>query len=407
MFYGLDVHKSFIQVCCIDERGKNRRDFKIGADHDAVTTFAEKLTDQDAVVLEATFHSWAIWSLLQGQSAGCRPRVVVANSMQVKAIAHARIKTDKVDAHILAQLLRSDFIPEVVMPDRETWELRQLVTHRRLLAKHRTATRNAIHGILHRKLLKTPVNELFGPAGRKWLEAQEYTELERFMLDNDLAHLDDINERLKAIDERLRALASMRENARLLVTIPGVGVATAMGLLSAIGDVSRFATPEQLASYFGLVPRVHQSAESCYHGPITKQGRSQARWLAVEAAQSMVVTGAPLTATYHRVRRKKAHNVAVVALARKLVVLVWHMLVHQEPYRYAQTKHTRVKLRRVTPGVRPAKAGCVPTTLEEIYEEARLPALRPPAAGEKRATANNRRTITRHRKQRSKRTVGA
>lgn len=396
MFYGLDVHKSLIQVCCIDERGKNRRDFKIDAGHDAISAFAEKLTQGDAVVLEATLHSWAIWSLLEGHGA----RVVVANPMQVKAIAHARIKTDRVDAHILAQLLRADFIPEVVMPTDKTWQLRQLVTHRRLLAKHRTATRNAVHGIVHRKLLKAPLGELFGPAGRKWLKAQQYTELERFMLENNLAHLDDIDARLKQVDDKLTAIASTEQDVRLLMTVPGVNVTTAVGFLSAVGDVSRFETPDKLAAYFGLVPRVYQSAESIYHGPITKQGRSQARWLAVEAAQSMVVTGAPLTATYHRLRRKKSHNVAVVALARKLVVLVWHMLTHKEPYRYAPTRRTRAKLRRVMLGIKPAKAGRVPTKLEEIYEEAGLPGMRQPSDGEKRATTNNRRAITRHRKQR-------
>ena len=128
MFYGLDVHKNFIQICRIDEQGKERCDFKIDASHDAIASFAQSLTEKDAAVLEATFHSWAIWSLLRGHGA----RVVVANSMQVKAIAHARIKTDKVDAHILAQLLRADFIPEVTMPEEKIWALRQLVTHRQL-----------------------------------------------------------------------------------------------------------------------------------------------------------------------------------------------------------------------------------------------------------------------------------
>jgi hypothetical protein len=182
------------------------------------------------------------------------------------------------------------------------------------------------------------------------------------------------------------------------MTIPGVNVTVAIGLVSAIGDITRFASPDKLAAYFGLVPRVYQSAESCYHGPITKQGRSQGRWLAVEAAQSMVVSGAPLTASYHRIRRKRSHNVAIVALARKLVVLVWHLLTHQEPYRYAQTKRTRAKLRRVTPGIGPAKSGCVPGTLAEVYAEVGLPQPRPPSAGEKRATASSRRAITRHRK---------
>ena len=201
------------------------------------------------------------------------------------------------------------------MPEEKTWALRQLVTHRQLLARHRTATRNALFGIIHRKLLKLPVKELFGAAGRKWLFAQHYTAVEKLMLDNGLAHLDAIDERIQCVDPALLEIASLERGVKLLMTIPGVNVTVAIGLVSAIRDIARFASPDKLAAYFGLAPRVYQSAESCYHGPITKQGCSQGRWLAVEAAQSMVVTGAPLTATYHRVRRKKSHNVAITRLS--------------------------------------------------------------------------------------------
>ena len=398
MFYGLDVHKQFIQVCRMDAQGKHRCDFRIDADRDSILGFAQSLTDQDAVVLETTFHSWAIWSLLSGHGA----RIVVANSMQVKAIAHARVKTDKIDAHILAQLLRADFIPEVEMPGEDTWKLRQLMTHRQLLARHRTAARNAVCGILNRKLLKPPLKELFGPSGRKWVQAQGYTDIERLMLDNDLAHLDALEARIGIIDAKLRELASHSINVKLLMTIPGVNVTVAIGLMAAIGDIGRFDSPQKLTAYFGLVPRVYQSAESCHHGRITKQGRSQGRWLAVEAAQSMVISGAPLTASYHRIRRKKSHNVAVVALARKLVVVVWHLLTHQEPYRYAPTKRTRAKLRRVSPGLAAAKTGCIPSTLEEVYAETGLPQLRTATEAEKRAATSNRRAITRHRNARAK-----
>ena len=256
MFYGLDIHKKFIQICRIDAHGRNRCDFRIAADHDGVARFAQSLSENDAVVLEATFHSWAIWTLLQGHGA----RVVVANSMQVKAIAHARIKTDKVDAHILAQLLRADFIPEVVMPRDKTWELRQLVTHRQLLARHRTAIRNAIYGIVHRKLLEPALKELFGPAGRQWLLAQQYTSIEKLMLDNALAHLDAIDERIKTVDTKLTEIASMERDVKLLMTIPGVDVTVAMGRVSAIDDIARFASPDKLAAYSGLVLRVYQSA---------------------------------------------------------------------------------------------------------------------------------------------------
>jgi hypothetical protein len=151
----------------------------------------------------------------------------------------------------------------------------------------------------------------------------------------------------------------------------------------------------------GLVPRVSQSADTCHHGHITKTGRSHARWLAVEAAQSLSTSTSPLTATYHRVRRKKGHNVAVTALARKLVVLTWHLLTNHEPYRYAPVARTRHKLKRVTPGARPAPVGRVPRTIDAAYAEAGLPVPQPPSMGEKRVTARNRRTVTMARRQRT------
>lgn len=389
-YYGLDVHRRFIQVCRIDAAGETRKDFRIDATHEAIRAFAKTLGHGDQVVLEATFHTRAIWALLVPHAG----RVVVANPLQVKAIAHARIKTDKVDAHILAQLLRTNFIPEVVMPDNETWELRQLVTHRQLLAGKRTAVRNAIHGILHRKLLQCPYVEPFCGVGRRWLLAQKYTELERFTLENDLSVLDELVRGVKAVEEKMVEIASKELDIKLLMTIPGVNVTVAIGLLATIGDVTRFPTPDELASYFGLVPSVYQTAEKCYHGRITKRGRSSARWLAVEAAQTLSQMSSPLAASYHRIKRKSGHNVAVVALARKLVVLAWHMLRNQEPYRYAPVPRTREKLRRVTPGIRPAKPGQVPRTLDAVYAEVGLPELSAATAGEKRAAARNKRGVT-------------
>ncbi len=396
MYYGLDVHKRFIQGCAVDGDGRKQREFRIDATSAAIRAFASGLGPDDEVVLEATFHSWAIWSLLVAHAA----RVVVANPMQVKAIAHARIKTDKVDAHILAQLLRVNFIPEVEMPSAETWELRQLVSHRRFLGKQRVALRNRLRGVVNGRLYHCPFDELLGASGRRWLLEQELNCAERTIVQSTLVLHDELQQQLAQVDHELTTRASEQLDAKLLMTIPGVNVTVAIGMMAAIGDVSRFASPGKLASYFGLVPTVSQSADKCYHGHITKAGRSHARWLAVEAAQSVAMSSSPLTATYHRVRRKKGHNVAVTALARKLVVLAWHMLHSGEPYRYAPVARTRHKLRRVTPGARPARIGQVPRTIEAVYEEALLPAVSPSTDGERRAAANNRRTVTNAKKQR-------
>lgn len=223
--------------------------------------------------------------------------------------------------------------------------------------------------------------------------AQDYTDTERFILDNTVALLDDTERRIAAVDEQLKAQATIELEVRLLMTIPGVNVVIAVGLFAEIGDITRFATPNKLASYFGLVPRVSQSADKCYHGRITKTGRSHARWLAVEAAQSIAMNAAPMAASYHRLRRKKHHNVAVTALARKLVVVIWYMLRNREPYRYAPVVRTRRRLRAVTAGWKQSKSGTKPISIEDAYVEHGLPLPRPASDGERRAAVRNQRTM--------------
>lgn len=390
MFYGLDVHKAFIQVCRLSPDGRRRRDFRIEATPETLEAFARRLGPDDQVALEATFHSWAIHALLAPHAG----RVVVANALHVKAIAHAKIKTDKVDAHTLAQLLRADYLPAVVMPDAETWALRQLIAHRRLLIKQQTAAKNTIRALLNRRLLALPDGATpFAQTTRRWMRELALPPTERFLLDNALDLLEQIEARVAAADAQLVTHASVTEAAKLLMTIPGIDVTVAIALLAAIGDIERFATPAKLTAYFGLVPKVRQSAGRCHHGGITKAGPSTARALAIEAAQMLARSPSPLTATYWRVRHKRGHNVAVTALARKLITLVWHLLQKREPYRYAPVARTRDKLRRVTKDR--GRAARRPVRLDEVYAEMGLRTLPPPTAAERRAAAHNRRTRTR------------
>lgn len=391
MFYGLDVHKDFFQVCALAEDGQTRRDFRVGGNAEAIEAFGQRLARSDQVVLEATFHSWAIVQILRRYV----DRVVVADPSQLKAIANARIKTDKVDAHILAQLLRMDFLPEVELPAAETWAVRQLMAHRNQLRRQSVATKNTIHAVLNRSLLRYPGSFLFTEKGFRWLAELVLPPAERMVLDHQTALLREVQARLAAVDQALVEQARLHADAKLLVTIPGVDVVVAMGFLAAIGSIDRFPSPQRLAAYFGLVPKVRQSASTCYTGHITKAGSRNARWLAIEAAHTTARSSSPLAATYLRIRRRKGHQIAVTALARKLVVVVWHLLTTQQPYRYVTPTRTRDKLRRLQKGERPPAARA-PRTLDEVYAEAGF-ALAPPEAGEKRAAKRSRAALTRMR----------
>jgi transposase len=393
MYYGLDVHKEFLQVCALAEDGQARRDFRVGGTPDAIEAFGRSLNRTDEVVLEATFHSRAIAEILKRYV----DRVVIADPAQVKAIASARIKTDKVDAHILAQLLRLNFLPEVALASDGAWELRQLMAHRRQLRQQSVATKNGIHAVLNQNLLRYPGKFLFSENGYRWLAELPLPAAPRMILDHQVALLREVQKRLQALDQALTEHARHRDEAKLLVTIPGVDVVVAIGFLAAIDSIDRFPSPQRLAAYFGLVPKLRQSAKSRYYGHITKAGSRNARWLAIEAAHTIARSNAPLAAIYHRVRRRKGHQVAVTALARKLVIVVWHILTTQQPYRYAAPERTRQKLRRLQKHERPPR-GAAPRSLEDVYAEAGFE-LPPASPAEKRAAKASRATLTRSRKE--------
>lgn len=277
-------------------------------------------------------------------------RVVVSNPMATKAIASSKIKTDKVDSRVLAQLLRCDFLPEVWQPDASTRLRRQLCGRRSSLIGQRTCLRNRIHSVLAMRLIVPPVEStasLFGKAGRQWLESLTVEEIDHdglMMIHSDLRQLDFLQGEIDMFDGRLAELAYQDERVKLLMTMPGVSIVVAQTLVAAFGDISRFKTASQAAAYLGLTPSTKQSAKTCHHGPITKQGNSNARWAMVQAAQGMGRQQGPLGHFFRRLKGRKCHNIAVVATARKMAMIAWHLLTRNEPYRYSQPTSTATKL---------------------------------------------------------------
>jgi transposase len=266
--------------------------------------------------------------------------------MATKAIAQSKVKTDKIDARVLSQLLRIDFLPEVWMPDQDTRELRNLCARRATLVSDLVRIKNRIHGVLAKALVPKPKGESFDAKGQRALAALDLPEVHKRQIQSDLKLLNAAEAELKAHDEILVRNAWRDPRVKLLITMPGVDVTVALAVLAALGDIERFCDPDRLAAYFGLVPSTSQSGSHCYHGPITKRGNGKARWLLIQAAQHVAKHPGPLGVFFRRLAQRKGRNVAVVAAARKLAVIAWHMLKRNEPYRYALPKPTQDKLAR-------------------------------------------------------------
>ena len=343
-YVGLDVHKRVVEACILDSTGKIVHRERFALNRRILELFATKvLRPTDQVAFEATTNCWAVADCLRPHVA----KVVVSNPMATKAIAMAKVKTDKVDAHVLAQLLRCDFLPEVWPPDEATRRLRELTGRRGVLVGQRTAMRNRIHSVLAMRLIEAPLKLFERQENREWLKSVEIDAQGRMLIDSDLRQLEFLDKEIAIVDQELAARGHANEQVKLLMTLPGVDVATAEALLAAWGDATRFPDADHAAAYLGLVPSTKQSAEKCYHGPITKRGNCHARHMLVEAAQHLDKHPGPLGHFFRKLMKKKTRNVAVVAGARKLAWIGWTMLHANEPYRYAIPKSTEAKLAKL------------------------------------------------------------
>lgn len=341
---GLDIHRTFAEVVIL-ENGELRRAGQVGLTHDRLTAFAQTLHPDDEVVVEATGNTMAIVRML-GEYV---KRVVVANPRQVRVIAHAKVKTDKIDAGVLAQLHASGFLPEVWVPDEATQALRRQVARRNQLVRHRTRLKNEVHSVLHANLIeRCPAADLFGRKGRAWLAEQPLPADERLAIQRHVRELEQLGADLNVVEEALAKVAIADARVRRLMTISGVNSIVAISMVAAIGDIERFTSSQKLVSYFGLNPKVRQSGLApARHGRITKQGRAHVRGMLVEAAWSAAKAPGPLRGFFLRVRARRGHQVAAVATARKLAVLAWHMLSKEEDYLWARPALLAAKLRKL------------------------------------------------------------
>jgi transposase len=278
---GIDIHRTFGEVV-IWEDGRLRSFGRVDMTRTALEGLGGKLLPTDEVVIEATGNCMAVSRVL---SPFVR-RVVIANPLQVKAIAHARVKSDKVDAGTLASLFAAGYLPEVWTPDAQTERKRRLTARRYQIVRQRTRIKNEVHAILHAHLIpKCPHAELFNQRGRAWLERQELPDDERQAIDRHLRELDRLGEDLAILDREIAEGALDDGAVKRLMTITGVKLTVAASIMAAIGDIHRFDHPGKLVSYFGLNPRVRQSGLGpAHHGRISKVGRSHARAMLVEAA---------------------------------------------------------------------------------------------------------------------------
>lgn len=298
----------------------------------------------DAVVIEATTNAW----YLHDQIASLVGLAVVANPIKIALIGKSRVKTDKKDVQRLAKLLAANLMPIVWVPPPAVRELRALGAHRRRLVKDRTRLRNRLQSVLHSHNLKRPAQgSLFGPENRNWWERQALPISEKLSVAHDLSLLDNLAPHVRHVEAELARLSTQPRwapSATRLLQLPGFGTILTMTVLAAIGDVERFAEAKKLVGYAGLGSSVHASGEKHRTGRITKSGRRELRWALVEAARQAARTHPYWKAEFTRLEKRIGQEKAWVAIARKLLVSIWHILTKGEADRHTRPARLAYKL---------------------------------------------------------------
>ena len=329
-YVGVDLHKRFFIAHFTDHQGQESQVRRYETNDQDLLQFMDDLHPQASVALEPV-SQWA-WFCDNVEAQGFD--IHLAHPKQVKAIANARIKTDKIDAKVLADLLRSNMLPEAYQSPLEVREWKELCRHRISFVRQRTQNMNRIHNILFKNALNYEGSSLFGKGGRKWLAEQKISNHHQTLINQHLKAIDNLNEQIDDLTEQIKQTVKDNPQADLLTTIPGISYISALTIIAEIGDIKRFKAARYLMGYAGIVPSTYSSGDSTRHGRITKQGSPWLRTAMIEAAHvhGRLRKQQGFRWYYDKMKRKKGANTAAVAMARKLIAVVWTILTEERPY---------------------------------------------------------------------------
>lgn len=323
-YLGIDYHKKYSYGSLMDEKGKLIKEGQMENSLMGVKEFVRGNEGEIGAVMEATRN----WTVMYDMLEEVAEEVNLAHPLKVKAIADAKIKTDKIDARVLAHLLRCDLLPKAYVPSKEGRYARAVLRQRMFYVRMQTMVKNRIKGIMdkHPEVNGLKYDDIFGKTGIKWLKEVELPEQDRKIIDGDIKLLERLKEAIESSNELIEEIAEGNERVKYLESVPGIGRFFAVLIDAEIGEVERFREANKLHAYVGLIPSTYGSGGRIVHGHITKQGNKWLRWALVEAVWPAIRKDESLRYYYEKLKRKKGANAAKVATARRLLTIVYNIL---------------------------------------------------------------------------------
>ncbi|MEI7903623.1 MAG: IS110 family transposase [bacterium] len=318
---GIDLHREFVVMAAVNDTGEAMAPVRIRCeDTGTIVGTLEVLKPFRAVIEASGTYRW-LYDLLRPYGT-----VLLAHPLRLRAMIQRRTKTDKLDAQLLANLLRIDQIPLAYIPPEPYQQLRDLTRGRARLVRDQAEVKIKLRALLARQNRQAPYRVPFGVRGMAWFGTQDFGPIENLVRDELLERLKHYQRQLAILEEHVSRMQKAFPQVEVLLEIHGIGPYSALLIVAELGEVERFRTAKQVGAYAGLTSRVHQSGGHCHRGSITRQGSPWLRWILVEAAMKVVREDAGLKNFYTRVRKRSSAKIARVATARKLAEICWKRL---------------------------------------------------------------------------------
>lgn len=323
IYIGIDLHQRTLSYCVMNKDGQILKEDKITTEKHGIQTVFSQYPGAEVVMEPVTQH-WCVSDWIS--ECGCI--IHIAHATDVKAIAHAKLKNDTIDAQVLAHLLRTDLLPEAHLSSREQRSLKALVRTRRHLVDQQTDIKNQIHALIWKEGLRGQGGDIASPSNRMYINACLVDESYRFVIERLFASLDALREQIVLLEKKIKEEVKGNRSMEILLSVPGISYTLGSIILSEIGDVTRFDSPKKLQSYAGLTPWIRSSGETSRTGCISKKGSSHLRWALCEVAVIQTrCHKTPGFGEYYLGLKQRTHTgTATVATARKLTGLIWRLL---------------------------------------------------------------------------------
>jgi transposase len=321
-YVGIDLHRRSSTIYRMAEDGAVLGCVRIPSQPFELAQAMSAAGDEPEVVLESTYGWYWAADVLKDLGARVHLAHALGNNW-----GNRRVKNDERDAKDLAAMLRLGRLAEGWIAPPDVRELRELVRYRYSLVRHRTSAKAQIHGVMAKNGILPVVGELWGPLGTAQLDSLELPEAYALRMDSLRQLLEHYGEEISRLDAHIHGQLKNESGYRALVTLPGVGKVIAAIFMAEIGDITRFDSAKKLCSWAGLTPKHRESDEVVHRGAITKQGSTLVRWAAIEAVGNYRAKGnEKLRADYRRIAERRGKYKARVAVARKLLTLVYYAL---------------------------------------------------------------------------------